>query len=252
MTRIAASDVGSRWRKFAVVAAFAAMWLMVIPGPQPATQADDSRNKAKSSKKGKGPPPKQDTAATRQLDQKNNDLVQKFLNDAESIATEYVKLGEFDRARDTMSAAMKLRPEDKSLQEKMKWLEDQLVSSNDYEVELNAQSGWESSRAMVTAGKPVRIVAAGTYKFNVSGVVTAAGFPSKDNKTDMLGAFPAGALVGIVLKADKELSEPFLIGESRDIRPPDSGMLFLRINAPQDNKNNGKIKVTISGSVTAP
>ena len=102
---------------------------------------------------------------------------------------------------------------------------------------------------MVFENRPLRIRAEGSYRFDVgSGAITAAGFPDKDPAEDMVSGIACGALMGAIVNEGKS-SKPFLIGESLDFTPKDNGMLMLRINAPPGNKNNGKIKVSISGYV---
>jgi hypothetical protein len=84
----------------------------------------------------------------------------------------------------------------------------------------------------------------------VSQQVTADGLaPPKD-----MGSFPLGSLVGIVIppKNPKEKDPPkpqaFLIGASRQITPPVSGELMLRMFDTEADDNNGRLRVEIQGT----
>jgi hypothetical protein len=64
----------------------------------------------------------------------------------------------------------------------------------------------------------------------------------------MVPGVPCGALMGMIFN-DGKPGKAFHIGESLDLTPAESGLLFLKINAPPGNKNSGKVKVAISGNV---
>jgi hypothetical protein len=64
----------------------------------------------------------------------------------------------------------------------------------------------------------------------------------------MVPGIPCGAVMGIIL-ANGKPGKPFVIGDGRDFTPKETGTLFLRVNCPGDNKNTGKLKVSISGYV---
>ena len=72
--------------------------------------------------------------------------------------------------------------------------------------------------------------------------------PSVNRRQFLEGSLACGALMGIII-SDGKAGKPFLIGESLDFNPKESGVLLLRVNAPPGNKCSGKLKVAISGSV---
>lgn len=229
-------------------------WVAASVNDMAAAVADD-KGKAKSTKRPKAPPPKRSDGSTRSIDAKTEETVASFLKDVEQLAVEYADAGDFERARETLRIARTLKPDDEMLQKKMEFLDEKLLADNDYEIDVNPAAGWESAKAIVSQGKRVRITVDGSYKFSISATVTAAGIPGKDKQHDMLPQFPAGALLGVILKdgeSGKEIGTPFLIGEKADIEPRETGMLFLKVNSSAAAKNSGKLKVVISGAVVAP
>jgi hypothetical protein len=46
--------------------------------------------------------------------------------------------------------------------------------------------------------------------------------------------------------------KPFLVGTGDTITPHETGLLFLKINAPAGHKNNGRLKVQMTGNVRKP
>ena len=74
---------------------------------------------------------------------------------------------------------------------------------------------------------------------------------------DLVAGVPCGALMGVIIQVGNngqpgKPGRPFAIGEKREVTPKETGLLFLRVNAPAGNKNSGKLKVLISGYVKTP
>lgn len=201
------------------------------------------------------------------LDVKANEIQGEFIKSAESLATDYYELKEYDKARSLLKSIQALDPERAGLAAKMKLLDENQITSNEVDVEVNPAKPWDSTGVLVTAGKPIRIKADGNYRFAVSSQVGPTGFnPAKEpTPLDMVAGLPIGSLIGIVhsedraqtgqpdnrvdKKKDEAKEEPFLIGEGCDYTPQKDGLLFLRVNAPPENKNTGKIKVQITGGL---
>lgn len=151
-----------------------------------------------------------------------------------------------------------LKPNHPNLDVKLKLLDEESLTSNETDVEVNATHGWEPVGLMATEGRPIRFKAEGNYKFSISGTLGPAGIPPGKTPQEMSSDLPVGSLIGIILNSDrggsdekdKKKDRPFLIGEGCEYTPTRSGPLLLRINAPPENKNTGKIKVQISGGVS--
>jgi hypothetical protein len=229
----------------AVTICLAAAWTMVSILSIPDARGQE---KSKSKKPAKGAKAKP-MANTKNLDIKADQLASSFTRDAEELAGQYAEAGYPDKAKAILESALAVNPQSANLQKKLDQVKETIMNSNDYDVDVNPARGWEPSGALVVENRPLRIRAEGTYKFDVGGgSLTAAGFPITEPASDMVMGIPCGALMGAIVDGTKS-GRPFLIGESLDFTPKEGGMLMLRVNAPAGNKNNGKLKVSISGFI---
>lgn len=209
-----------------------------------------SSSKSKTTKKKAG--------ATAVLDVKANEIQDNFVKEAETLAGEYYEAGDLDKARLLLKAVQTLKPDRANLNEKLKLLDEEQLSANETSIEINVRNGWEATGLMVVAGKPMRFKSEGSYKFDLSGQVSPVGFSVGKGPQDVVPDIPLGALVGIVLtekpvpgakEDDKKKDRPFMIGLGCEYTSQKDGMLYLRVNAPPECKNMGKIKVEVSGGV---
>lgn len=202
------------------------------------------KSKSKKSSKRKGP-----QANTKSLDIRADQIQSGFARDAEELAEQYIEAGHLEKAKSLLEAVLAVNPQLTEVQKRLEQIKEGIMKSNDYEFDLVTSRGWESTGAMVFEGRALRIKAEGTYRFDAgAGGLSAAGFPDKDPANDMISGIPCGALMGVIA-GDQKLGKPFFIGESLDMTPKESGLLMLRINAPAGNKNNGKLRVSLSGYV---
>lgn len=188
---------------------------------------------------------------TTQIDLKASELSENFVKEAQQLASEYYDAGALDKSKSLLEAVLKLKPDAKEIELQIKKIDEDVLSANELEAEVNAAKGWEWSGVSVLEDKPFRIQAEGVYRFMVNTTIGPAGFPEKDKEltTEMVSRAPCGALVGVVLKEDGKQGQPFFIGTGGDFRLKESGKLFLRVNSPPDSKHNGKISVKFSGFV---
>ena len=188
-------------------------------------------------------------ANTKSLDLKADQIQASFTKEAEDLAGQYYDAGHLDKAKALLESVLAVNPQAPNIQRKLDQVKEGILNSNDVELEISASQGWKATGALVTAKKSLRIKAEGTYRFEVAASgINAAGFPVKDPIEDMVPGVPCGALAGVIY-SDGKPGKPFLVGDLLDLTPAESGMLFLKINAPPANKNSGKIKVAISGNV---
>jgi hypothetical protein len=229
----------------------AQIWLLA-----PAASAwGQDKSKSKASKK------KGNSAV---LDVKANELQGSFVKSAEELASEYYELKEYDKARVLLKSIQALDPDRAGLAAKLKLLDEEMIGSNETEVEVNTAKGWESAGVLAFNGKPIRIKAEGAYKFVISSQLGPTGFAASKvaNPNDLVRDVPFGGLMGVIVsppraqgdnrtedqkRKDADKQKPFFIGEGCDYTPQGDGVLYLRVNAPAENKNTGKIKVTVSG-----
>jgi hypothetical protein len=237
------------WGPIALAALLAGAWIAPFP-PFSASPAS-GQDKSKSKKAGKASRAKA-PANTKALDIQADQVQATYTKEAEELAGKYYDAGYPDKARALLESVLAVNPEAPNIQQKLERVKEGILNSNEFEVEVNPSQGWKPTAVMVEEKRSIRIKAEGTYRFDlgVSGV-TAAGFPDKEPADDMVAGIPCGALMGVII-GDGKTGKPFLIGELlENFAPRESGLLLVRINAPAGNKNSGKLKVTISGSVQA-
>jgi hypothetical protein len=223
-----------------LTALFVAAWV----APVPVVHGQDKSKSKRPAKTGKTK-----LANTKSLDTKADQIQASFTKDAEELAGQYYDAGHLDKAKTLLESVLAVNPQAPNIQRKLDQVKEGILNANDIPCEINAAQGWQATGALVTAKKSLRIKAEGTYRFEVAASgISAGGFPDKDPNEDMVPGVPCGALAGVIF-SDGKPGKPFLVGEVLDLTPAESGMLFLKINAPPANKNSGKVKVAISGNV---
>jgi hypothetical protein len=203
----------------------------------------------KTSKKADKSKKKQSVVNEQQVDLKASALSESFVKEAQALAGEYYDAGALDKSKSLLEAVLKLNPGTKGVEEMIKKIDEDILSHNEIEIDVNVARNWEFAGVVVLPEKPFRVQAEGVYRFMVNTTVGPAGFPEKELATDMIAGFPCGALVGVVLKDDGKQGKPFLVGTGGDLRVKEGGRLFLKVNTPPEHKHNGKISVTFSGFV---
>lgn len=115
------------------------------------------------------------------------------------------------------------------------------------EVQLGGDSSWLDTGIDVRAGEHVFVTATGTIRYaNQRAEATPAGFPR--GFKDLLLNLPdndagRGAVIGRI--GDKDTSQPFLIGDKRDLVSPVSGRLSVAINQLSSDGGDGTYTVEI-------
>ncbi|QDU63541.1 hypothetical protein Pan216_44210 [Planctomycetes bacterium Pan216] len=104
---------------------------------------------------------------------------------------------------------------------------------------IEAKRGWQSAMVQVEEGVTYSLKASGKWRIEKKGAsLGPEGLPESDGR---------GALEGIVMTEDWELSEPFILGDTEDWTAPSSGHLYLRCHEPWSklNDNFGKLNIGI-------
>jgi hypothetical protein len=195
------------------------------------------------------------TPELKKIDVKAKTVENEFVREAFGLATEYEKAGDLERAIEYLEAMLKINPELDGAKQKIDDLKDEILSANDFDIDLQASPAWGSPVAYVRSGKPFRVRSAGTYKFTLSESVGPEGFPVGDLQKHMIADVAAGKLVGVVINPnskDKKPGEPFAVGEEREVNPEESGYLFLKVNLPTEARCSGTLQVRLSGYVLSP
>ncbi|MSR56185.1 MAG: tetratricopeptide repeat protein [Planctomycetaceae bacterium] len=239
--------IASRSLTLTLCGALALACACLAHSPGPLFSQDKSKPAKKVIKPGKNKP----LANTKTLDVKSEQVQAAFIKETDDLATQYIDAGQFDKAKALLQGLLAMNPKLAAVKEKLKQIDESILGANEYEVEVISSHGWESSGVNVFENRPLRLHAEGSYRFDVGTPIGAAGFPDKDPLKDLVAGIPCGALMGVIVVNGKP-GKPFLIGEGVDFTPKESGLLALRVNSPAGNKNNGKLKVSISGWVKSP
>lgn len=209
----------------------------------------DSFAQTSSKTKGKTTSRKTSGASVKVLDVRAEKAIDAFVREAAEVAREYEDSGHLDKAKQMYESILNFNPATPGLKEKIKELDEQLLQSNEVEIEIDTSRSWSGSQVLVFKGKPIRIQASGTYKFNATADLDAEGYPDKDPVKDELAPdVTVGALMGLMATKEKP-GKPFEIGLQRDFTPNEDGTLFLKVNVPPGSKCSGKLQVRISGYV---
>lgn len=183
------------------------------------------------------------------LDVRAQKLQSDFSRDSFSLARDYENAGDLEKARQVYIVLSRLNPQAKDVRERIKRIDEALLSANAFEVEVDTSTGWGVPLARVTKGKAIQIQGGGTYRFQANLQVGPAGFSVADPvKRDLAGDVRCGALMGLVVAKGKP-GKPFAIGSSRKFTPKNDGLLYLRVNVPAGSKCTGRLTVRLGGNV---
>ena len=205
-------------------------------------------------KKAKKPP---SVTAMRAFELREKKAREQFLRDTAQLAKDYEEAGLLEKAKALLKTVQRVDGSIPGVKEKLDTIEETILSANPYEFQVDTAKGWGEPVARVEQGKKFRVAAKGTYKFVVEQTVGPTGFPSDDPLRQMTKGIPGGALMAIVVPLNDrgkpgKPGQPIEIGEGKEITPKDSGLLFIGVNAPAGNKNQGSIAVQLSGYVAPP
>ena len=201
------------------------------------------------------PMPKKPIANTQSLDTKVSQAEAAFVRETEGLAGQYFDAGHYEEAETLLKKIEAIEPNRPGVRDKLKIIADTQLSANEVEVEVDASGGWQPAKIGVVKDEPIRIDVEGTYRFVVNTMLGPDGFANDNPDTTMVQGARCGALVGVIVsdgQGGRKNRSTFSIGPGQEsFSPPATGTLFLRVNAPPEAKNIGKLKVTLSGSLKA-
>ncbi|HBN75085.1 MAG TPA: hypothetical protein DD473_04560 [Planctomycetaceae bacterium] len=186
------------------------------------------------------------------LDQQAEQAHQDFLETSADLAREYEDLGELEKAKGILQQMLKLAPDLKQVKDKIDSLEEARIAGNEAILEVDASQSWIPANVGVTKGNTIRFESNGEFRMLVNQTVGPDGVASKDVKTDLAAGVPLGALMGLIVDAKGKSSDPFSIGKSGEMKSPQNGQLFVRVNVPPQSKCIGKIKLRVTGDIIVP
>jgi len=185
------------------------------------------------------------------LDKKADEAQQSFMRVAADLAKEYEDLGELTKAQDVLKKMLKLAPDLKQIEAKIKDLEEQRIAQNESFIDVDPSRGWVPTRVGVEKGNLIRFQAEGDCRINLAVAVNPDGISANDPKVEMVSDIPLGALMGMIVDARGKAGKPFAIGSQSEINADATGLLLLRANVPPQAKVNGKYRVQITGDILA-
>jgi hypothetical protein len=189
-----------------------------------------------------------DKTSEKSIDSRAEEVQESFIRDSVKLARDYEEAGLLEKSKQVLETVVKLKEDLPGLREKINSIDEELLSANTVEAEVDASKGWGSPVGQVYKNQTVRFQASGTYRFVTNLNLDPTGFSKRDPITDLAEGVPVGALIGMVLDKDKK-TEIFLVSSATDYAPKVDGLLFLKVNLPAGHKSAGKLKVKISGNI---
>ncbi len=239
-----------------ILGGLASIVIVVLPYGELGLYAQTVQRKAESKRSSSKNSKSKKPINSKALDVRLEKAEELFIRETLDVAKQFEDAGRLEKSRRLYQSVLKIRPNYSKIREKIKTIEETLLSSNEHEFVIDVTQGWGPPRARVFKEKVVRVQASGTYRFITNLQLGPNGFSTKNpEKGSMAAGVPGGALMGMIVGKDKagkpKPGKPFKIGSSSEFTPKNDGLLFLRVNLPPGHKCNGKISVTMSGYVRA-
>lgn len=193
--------------------------------------------------KGKDEPP---AAKTRPLpdDKRLLALHLDFVKRAEQLAKEYESDKDWGKARAVYEEILKLVPQYPPAQSRLAQIIEREASAKTVTVTIKANEAWQDTGIDLIAGKPIAIVASGTWVFHLKVDTSAEGLSIPKELRD----FNPGSLIGLIPEQEAGKAKPFQVGSGKQFLAERSGRLFLRMYDTDPSDNSGQLKVEIRGT----
>lgn len=193
-------------------------------------------------------------SSTRAIDLEAEKLEADFLKGFLRIAQSYEEAGNSEKAQAVLRVLLKMRPNAEGVKKKLSQLEEAVFKENKRSLEFDVSSTWVNTSIFLEKDKKVRFEISGSYKAIFNDMVGPDGYKGKPSNAVARNA-PFGSVMGMIIPPDegtgsKKDKEPqaFVIGTKKELAPPSSGVLFLRLHVPPATKCIGRLKVEVSGN----
>lgn len=201
-----------------------------------------------------GKPPS--AAEIRSLDFKAEKVEQEFLKSLVELASGYEKAGDIERSKAMLNSILKLKPDSDQVKKKLKMYEEAVFDRKSTIVDVDVSRGWINAGVLVQKDQPIRVQSDGSYRFMVNVELGPKGYEQRDATKDLVANLPTGALIGMIAPSTRKKNapapQPFMMGDAKELKPNITGILFLKVNVPQQAKCTGKLKVKLSGNISQP
>ncbi|MDB4439622.1 hypothetical protein N9153_01720 [Planctomicrobium sp.] len=195
-------------------------------------------------------------AEIRSLNVKAEKVEQEFLKSLVELASGYEKAGDIERSKAMLNSILKLKPDSDQVKKKLKMYEEEVFDRKSTIVEVDVSRGWINAGVLVQKDQPIRVQSDGSYRFMVNVELGPKGYEQRDATKDLVANLPTGALIGMIAPATRKKNapnpQPFMMGDAKELKPNDTGILFLKVNVPPQAKCTGKLKVKLSGNISQP
>ena len=193
-------------------------------------------------------------AQAQEFEQRAKKTQEDFIKESVDLSKDFEDAGLFEEAKKVLEVVNKLNGDVPGLKDKIQSLNDSMLSTNKTTIDLDVSKGWGEPVGRVEKGRTFRVEATGTYKFITTLTVGPKGFSTEELPRDMAEGVRCGALMALIVPVDAKGKpgkplDPIEVGESRDIKPQESGMLFINVNLPPGHKSIGKIEVVLGGYI---
>ena len=192
-----------------------------------------------------------EAASEKALEVRLEKAEQALVEEYKEVVVEFYNQGNKERAMSMLKRLKKLSPDLSGLDDRIEAMSEELMQENADEFELDTRTtAWEYI-GDVSEGKAFRIASAGEYKMTMTSTVSVDGItPDKEAKDHLPGA-PLGCLLGVIVDAENKPGRPFPVKSQLEMAPRKSGKLFLKVNVPEGTRCIGKLKVRVSGYISA-
>ncbi len=152
---------------------------------------DNPNGNPKPEKREKADKPQSDTPAP-PADKQLTALHNRFVSEAEKLAKQYLKTKQPDKAMAVYEEIFKIVPENEVAQEALGSLKKYETTARHLTFEVQANRDWQDTGIRVIAGKPLKLVATGTWELNMSHELGPDGL----EMPKVLKDFKLGSLIG--------------------------------------------------------
>jgi hypothetical protein len=169
-----------------------------------------------------------------------------FVKKAEVLAKEYEGDKDWGKARAVYEEILKLVPQYPSANAKRQEMLGREATAKVVAINIKANEDWQDTGIDLVPGKPIHIVAGGSWTFLLEMETTADGITIPKELKD----FNPGCLVGFISSAatDPKEAKPFIVGREKQMISEQSGRLYLRMYDTDPSDNSGFLKVEIRGT----
>lgn len=197
---------------------------------------------------GRRTPARPDNRPALPEDPRLSSIHREFITKAEQLGDEYARKKEWEKSRIVFEEILKLAPNYRPANDKMRAIHDALSSANQIEFTVRADEGWQDTGVVVEEGTPMRFKSSGKWLFAYESDAEGLQIPRD------LQDYKLGSLIGVI--TDNPMpgpgDTPFTLGKTTDLSAPSGGKLWLKMHATDHQHCQGKMDVEISGNFRPP